>query len=126
MPLTDAGRNHIAADLVGEAVTEFSNAGARLGVGDSNAAFAKAQTDLQAAVNKVRKAMDLTFPTRAVNVLTFRATFGLAEANFAWEEWGLFNAAAAGTMLNRRVASMGTKPGTETWEMTVTCTLGNP
>lgn len=128
MPLTDAGRNLIAADLLGEAVTEFNAANSHIGVGDSATAFAAAQTDLQAAANKLRKAMDATFPTRAVNVLTFRATFGMAEANFEWKEWAVFNAAVGGTMFNRKVEAptLGVKPGTQTWQISTAITVGNP
>jgi hypothetical protein len=126
MPLTDAGRNHIATTLVGEAVTAFNNANANLGVGDSTAVFAKTQTDLQAAVNKLRKTMEATYPQRATNVLTFRSLFGTTEANFAWQEWGVFNAAAAGTMLCRKVESLGTKASTQSWHLTGDLTINNP
>lgn len=122
-PLTNAGRDLIAADIIGEAVTEFNNANAHIGVGDSTTAFAVTQTDLQAATNKLRKAMDATYPTRSGNVLTFRSTFGTADANFAWQEWAVFNAASAGTMLNRKVESLGTKASTQSWQITVTNTV---
>jgi hypothetical protein len=123
MALTNAGRDHIAQDLVGEAVTEFNNAGAHLGVGDSTAAFAATQTDLQAATNKLRKAMEATYPTRATNVLTFRSLFGTGDANFAWQEWGVFNAASAGVMLSRKVESLGTKTSAQSWQLTATITV---
>ena len=126
MPLTDAGRDHIAKDLIGEAVTAFDNANANLGVGDSVTAFAKSQTDLQAATNKLRKAMEATYPQRTVNVLDFRSLFGTADANWAWEEWGTFNAAAADTMLNRKVESLGTKAVTQSWQLTASITVNNP
>jgi hypothetical protein len=124
MPLTDAGRNHIATDLNGEAVTEFNNANANLGVGTSNTAFNKAQTDLLGT--NFRKAMDATYPQRATNVITAKTTFAPGEANFAWEEWGYFNANAVGTMLSRKVESLGTKPPTQTWILTATLTINNP
>ena len=123
MAMTTVGRDYIAQALVGEAFTAFNNANARIGVGDSTTAFAAAQTDLQAPANKLRKAMDATYPQRAANVLTFRATFGTAEANFAWNEWGVFNAAAAGQMLNRKVEALGTKTSAQTWQLTVALTL---
>lgn len=123
MPLTDAGRNHLVQAGIGAAVTAFNNANARIGVGDSATAFAAAQTDLQAAANKLRKAMDATYPSGAANVITFRATFSTAEANFAWNEWGIFNAASGGTMLNRKVEALGTKTNTQTWQFTVTLTV---
>lgn len=108
---------------VGAGVTAFNNANAHIGVGDSTTAFAVGQTDLQAATNKLRKAMDATYPSGATNVLTFRSTFATGDANFAWQEWGVFNASSAGTMLNRKVESLGTKTNTQTWQFTVTLTF---
>jgi len=124
MPGVNAFRDLVAAGVVSGSLTAFSAANARIGVGDSSTAYAATQTDLQAATNKLRKAMDATFPTVATNVLTFRATFGTAEANFAWQEWGVFNAAAAGTMLCRKVESLGTKTSAQSWQITLTITLG--
>lgn len=132
MPLTTAGRDYIAAAIInagsatgGGALTWFDNANAALGVGDSTAVFANTQTDLQAATNKLRKAMDATYPSRAANVLTFKSTFGSADANFAWQEVGVFNSptAATGTMLSRVVAAHGTKASGDTWVLTHTVTL---
>jgi hypothetical protein len=108
--------------LIGVAGTVFSNANARLGVGDSTTAAAASQTDLQAAANKVRVAMDATYPSRAGTVLTFQSSFGSAVANWVWNEWGIFNAAAAGSMLNRKVEALGTK-ATGTWVLQVTITI---
>ena len=108
---------------VGAAVTAFNNANSYIGVGDSTTAHAVAQTDLQAATNKLRKAMDATYPSGGTNVLTFRSTFATADANFAWNEWGVFNASSGGTMLNRKVESLGTKTNTQTWQFTVTLTF---
>lgn len=123
MPITDAGRNHLVQAGIGAGVTAFNNANAHIGVGDSTTAYAAGQTDLQAATNKVRKAMDATYPTGGANVLTFRSTFGTSDANFAWNEWGVFNASSGGTMLNRKVESLGTKTNTQTWQFTVTLTV---
>ena len=123
MPLTNAGRDLIAADIIGEAVTEFDNANAQLGVGDSTTVFAATQTDLQAATNKLRKAMEANYPERTANVLTFRSLFATGDANFAWEEWGVFNAAAAGTMLSRKVEALGTKTSAQSWQLTATITV---
>lgn len=123
MALTNAGRDLIAADIIGETVTEFNNANAHIGVGDSSTAFAATQTDLQASTNKARKAMDATYPQRSSNVLTFRSTFATGDANFAWNEWGVFNASSGGTMLSRKVESLGTKTSAQSWQMTVTLTV---
>ncbi len=127
-PLTNVGRDHFATDLIGSSVTKFTNANAHLGVGDSATAFAKAQTDLQAASNKFRRPMEATFPDvpSAANIITFRALFGTGEANFAWEEWGIFNALVADTMLSRKVESLGTKTSAQSFQLTVTITVDNP
>lgn len=123
MGMTEVYRDHLAQTSLGEAVTAFNNANANIGVGDSATAFAAAQTDLQAAVNKLRKAMEATYPTRSANIMTFRALFGTTEANWAWQEWAVFNAAAAGVMMNRKVESLGTKGATQSWQLTVQNTL---
>ena len=123
MPLTNAYRDFVASLSAGAGGTAFNNANSYIGVGDSTTAFAAAQTDLQAATNKFRKAMDATYPQVAANVLTYRSTFGTSEANFAWQEWGVFNASSAGTMMNRKVESLGTKTSSQTWQLTVTITL---
>lgn len=123
MPLTNAGRDLIAADILGETIVPFNNLNARLGVGDSATAFTQADTDLIAAVNKLRKGMDATYPTRATNVITLRSTFSTVEANFTWNEWGTFNAATGGTMLQRKVEALGTKTSAQSWQFTVTLTV---
>lgn len=123
MPLTNAARDLIASLVVGAGGTAFNNANAYIGVGDSSTAFAATQTDLQASTNKLRKAMDATYPQLAANVQTFRSTFGTSEANWAWNEWGTFNASpTGGTMLNRKVSSLGTKTSAQSWQFTTTLT----
>lgn len=123
MGMTNAIRDYWAQVTIGEAVTAFNNANAHIGVGDSSAAFAAAQTDLQASTNKLRKAMEATYPQRSTNVLTFRSLFGTGDANWAWEEWGVFNASSGGTMLQRKVESLGTKTSAQSWQITATITI---
>lgn len=123
MPITDAGRNHLVQAGIGAGVTAFNNANAHIGVGDSTTAFAAGQTDLQASSNKLRKAMDATYPSGGSNAIVFRSTFGTSDANFAWNEWGVFNASSSGTMLSRKVESLGTKNSSQTWQFTVTLTF---
>lgn len=123
MGMTNAYRDYLATATNGEAVTAFNNANAYIGSGDSTTAFAATQTDLQAATNKLRKAMDATYPQRSANVLTYRATFATSDANWAWQEWGIFNASSAGTMMSRKVESLGTKTSAQSWQMTATITL---
>lgn len=117
MPLTNTGAVGFAAAFIAFVTSPF------LGVGDSTNAFAQSQTDLQAATNKFRKGMDGTYPTRSSGTLTFRSTFGTGEANFPWNEWGVFDAGAAGTMYSRKQEALGTKTSAQTWQLTATITL---
>lgn len=126
MPGTTACATAVMAPaIIGAAYTAFNAANAHLGVGDSTTAHAIGQTDLVAVTNKLRKAMDATFPTNSSGTLTFKSTFGTSDANFAWQEWGVFNASSSGTMLNRKVQSLGTKPGSEQWVLTVTVAIAS-
>lgn len=124
MALTTAGINQISQAVIG-AGTPFNNANAKIGVGNGVAAFAVSQTDLQ-GTSKLRKGMNAGFPSVAPPVVTFQATFGPSEANFAWNEWALFNASTGGVMLNRVVESNGTKQTNQTWtlEIAVTFSIG--
>lgn len=125
MPMTNALNAVIAAALTGNTYTAFNAANASLGVGDSSAAYAAAQTDLQASTNKLRRAMDATYPQLASATMTFRSTFVEADANFAWNEWGVFNTTSqsGGTMMVREVQSLGTKPSNQQWRLTVDVTV---
>jgi hypothetical protein len=122
MAFTNAFRDHMAKAAIGDTVTPFNASNAYIGVGDSSAAFAADQADLQGS-NKFRKAMEAGYPIRSGNTMTFRALFGTGDANFAWNEWGVFNAATGGTMMNRRVEALGTKTSAQSWELTVSVTL---
>lgn len=126
MPLTNAGRDYITGKISGTlAEALFDAANTNIGVGDSTTAFAATQTDLL-GTNKFRKPVDAGYPTRTGNALKYQATFAGADANFAWQEWGLFNAATAGTMLDRMVEYNGTKLAGQTWifEIDLTINIG--
>lgn len=121
MALTTSGAAFLAQAAVGQG-TPFNNANARLGVGDGSTAFAVEQTDLQGS-NKFRKEMDVGYPIVDAPVVTFKSTFAQNEANFAWNEWGVFNAATDGVMLNRVVETNGTKQDNQTWILEVSVTF---
>jgi hypothetical protein len=114
-------------------LTFFSNARAAIGVGDSSTAAADTQTELQAATNHLRKAMDATYPlhtdsdsSAGAKSVAFRSTFGTSDANWAWQEWIIKNsvtAGATGRTLNRKVESLGTKTSAATWVLTITLSL---
>jgi len=121
----------------GQALTFYNNANAYISVGDSSTAAADTQTELQAATNRTRKAMDATYPqhtdttgTAGSKSIVFRSTFATTDANYAWQEWGIFNGAGTGgppttggRMLNRKVESLGTKTSAATWVLTITLSL---
>lgn len=125
MALTTAGINFISQAVLGLG-TPFNSENAYLGVGDSIGSFAANQIDLQ-GTSKVRKPMDIGYPVIDAPVVTFKATYGPSEANFDWNEWGVFNAATGGVMLNRVVESNGTKLSNQTWilEVSIAFTLGS-
>lgn len=128
MALTNAGRNHIARAIInntGESpdLVHFDQTNTRIGVGDSSTAFSASQTDLQAATNKHREALDSAPDLTSANVIRFVSTFESADANFDWNEWGIFNAASGGTMLLRKVSALGTKTSAAAWTLTVDITV---
>lgn len=103
---------------------KWDNTNARLGVGDSNAAENPTQTGLQAATNKTYKAMDANYPQKSGQTAEWRSTFGTGDANYAWEEYTVVNAADdAGKNLNRKTASKGTKASGETWTLSLKITF---
>lgn len=122
--LVNAGINAMLTLLAGGGGDAFDNTNSYLGVGDSSTAAGAAQTDLQAATNKLRKGMNATFPTYGTNQkIVFQADFASDEANFDWNEFAVFNAAAAGTMLNRKVSAQGTKASGQTWRLQLEITI---
>lgn len=120
--LVNAGIALMLDKLIGAAGTVFDATNAYLGVGDSATAAGATQTDLQAATNKLRRGMEATFPSRSAQTMSWKASFATGDANWVWNEWGIFNASAGGTMLNRKVESLGTK-ASGTWVLTADVTI---
>lgn len=121
--LLNEGITELLTLLIGGAGTAYSNANARIGVGDSSVAAAATQTDLLAATNKLYKGMDGGYPQVTAQKVTFRATFSSTEANYAWNEITVDNGAAAGKNLNRKVQAMGTKAEPATWVVSLEITI---
>lgn len=120
--LLEVGIAEIWDILIGGSANHFDNANSTIGVGDSSTAEVASQTDLQAATNKQYNGMEATYPSRTDETLSFKASFGSAEANFAWHEW-VVKQGASGICLNRKVDSLGTK-ASGTWTLEVGLTLG--
>lgn len=138
--LTTAGLGRITSLIVGAGGTTFSNTNAAIGVGTSSTGELVGNTALGGDGNASTaryNACDATYPSASAGVITAVATYDSGEANFAWNEWCWVIAPAtitegatlaslsSGTevMLNRKVASMGTKGSGATWVFTTTVTL---
>lgn len=117
----------------GAAKAYLDNGNAGIGVGNSTTAAARTQTSLQAASSRqARRGMEATYPTHTTGTastsarnIVFRSLYSTATANFAWNEWGVFNSTTVGTgrMVNRKVEALGTKTTAATWTFTVTLSL---
>ena len=127
MTLTNVGKAVIAHAITGDIGTgktynAFDVTHAYLGVGDGTTAFSATQTNLQAATNKLRKLVDAA-PTFSTATINFVATFTTAEANYAWQEDGIFNAVTAGEMLTRNLQYLIVKTSAVSVVFTKTLTI---
>lgn len=119
------GINLVWTLVCGGAGTAFDNSNAYLGVGDSSVAEAATQTGLQAATNKLYKAMEAGYPTYGTSQkATWRSVFGASEANYAWAEFSLSNGDSdTAVNLNRKVSAQGTKISGQIWTLQMEITL---
>lgn len=106
----------------------YSNANARIGVGNSATAAARTQTALIGGSTDFQ-GMEAGFPTApAENDATdgrsikFKSSWGAAEGVFAWAEWSVDNGNTRNKNLNRKAESLGTKAG-GTWTLEVEISL---
>lgn len=122
--LTQTGIETLWRLVAGLSATAYSNANARLGVGNDNTAAQDTDTDLL-GTSTAWKGMETGYPdvgALSEKKITFRSIFGSSEANFAWEEWGVDNGATDHKLLNRKVESLGTK-SSGSWQLTVEISL---
>lgn len=125
MGLVNLGGSIIADSLIGgTGFVRYNAANAYLVVGNGTAAIDSTQTDLQ-GVSKAAIPMDVGFPARSSNALTFQGTADGTTANFAIEEWGVKNG-ATGDLLVRFLQSLGTKAAGTQWKITGTVTFVIP
>lgn len=127
MGLTRTGGKLLGSCVAGASTSGVLNStGAMFVVGSSTAAESEATTWILASTNDM-STMDSGYPTRTVcstgTELIFRGTYGTTKANFAWREWGIYNASASsidGALLNRKLEepSLGTKTNAQTWQVT--------
>lgn len=128
--MVTVGLNLLTSLLEGGAGTPFAHADAIVGVGAGTTAAAIGDTALtdDNSANAYYQQADSGNPTQSNGVITCVCTFASGNANFAWQEWCLatgsggitpgthLSAAATGvTMLNHKVASLGTKASGASW-----------
>jgi hypothetical protein len=116
----------LANAMIGGTYQPLDNGHAKIGIGDSSTAAAKAQTDLQASTNKLYKSMDATYPQISGSAVTFQVTAGSSEGNYVWNEF-LISDGSPGTAWARFVQTMngGTaKSSGQTWVLQVVATMG--
>lgn len=136
--LLNAGITRLLNLLIGTgSLAAYTNSISRTGVGNSSTAESASQTDLQASAgstNRYYQAAAATYPSVASQTLSMQSTFGTADGNFAWAEWGIDGGGSSGTtvgtfnssnagLLNRKVASLGTKASGSTWTITTTIVI---
>ncbi|MGD0175796.1 MAG: hypothetical protein ABSC50_03105 [Candidatus Bathyarchaeia archaeon] len=122
--LLNSGINVAWGLICGAGGTAFDNTHAYIGVGDSATGAVATQTGIQAATNKLNKAMDATYPLAAASQAeVWRSTFASGDANWTWNEITVSNANDFTHALNRLVSSMGTKASGSVWVATLTITL---
>lgn len=109
--------------LTGGVATAFNNANANIGVGNDATAASASQTDLIGA-SKTYKSMETSYPSVSGQTVTFRAVFGSADGNHAWQEFTVANG-TSGTAdnLNRKVDDQGTKASGQTWTVDLEITF---
>lgn len=97
--LLTTGGTELAKLFSGGSATAYAS-NAKLGVGDSNTAESAAQTDLQAATNKLYNTVSGA-PVQTGAKVLFSADFNGGEAEFKWKEVALKN--NGGVVFNRKV-----------------------
>jgi len=102
--------------------TSWNNANARLGVGNDATAPSASQTGLEGA-SKTYKGMNTGYPQKSGQDSKWQADFVDGEAEYAWNEETIVNAADdTGDNLCRQNTALGTKPSGQTWRLTATIT----
>lgn len=133
--VTNVGWGRIARLAIGTAVTAFTTATTRIGVGTGTAGASGNDTSLGGTgaagcfyklVSGAGTATDGTGTSGTGSAtLAFAATFGTGEANMVWAEFGVDQGTADGTaavapLLNHKISAQGTKASGQTWTATVT------
>ena len=110
------GKNYIASRMIGVAMPVMTH----MGLGTGTVAPATSDTALGAQLSSL-VALDST--TVLNNTVTYTCTFGPGVCTGAYTEAAIFNAATAGTMLNRTTFNVINKSAADTsiitWNVTI-------
>ena len=134
--LTTAGLQRLTNLIIASGAQGMTSTRTAVGVGATNTAETTGDTALAANGGSALYQVVDSSPTAVNGVLTCVSTFASASANFAWNEWcwvitngaitpgaTLASIATTPQMINRKVASMGTKASGASWVFTTTVTL---
>jgi hypothetical protein len=130
--ITNAGWTRLMNLLTNQGATQALDAThARIGVGNSNTAETYTDTDLGAAAGSANRWFQLVSGagTLGTRTLAWSATFGTADGNFSWNEFGIDQGTASGNtvtaiLFNHKAGiAQGTKASGQTWTATATLTF---
>lgn len=130
--ITNAGWTRLMNLLTNQGGTQAYDAThTRIGVGNSNTAETYADTDLGAAAGSANRWFQLVSGAGSLGTrtLSWSATFGGSDGNFAWNEFGIDAGTASGNtvtapLLNHKAGiAQGTKANGQTWTATATLTF---
>jgi len=121
--MCNEGINELWTILCSAGGTKWDNTNAYLGVGTGTTSAAAADTGIQTA--GVFVGMESGYPTYGTSQkATWKASFGAAVANQAWNEFCVSNTDSnGGELLNHKISAQGTKTSGQTWELELSITL---
>ena len=129
--ITNSGYSRIGNLFTNQGATQaFDSTHCRIGAGDGVTAVAYTDTDLSAVAGSTHRWFQLVsgaFTIGGTRTWSVAATFGTADGNFAWNEFGIDQGTASGNtvtaiLLNHALSSQGTKAAGQTWTATATIT----
>ncbi len=124
MPLLRTGRDRIAGLIAGTETCHWGTSGAAIFVAATTVAHSAASTwPFTGAIGATQES---GYPSVSGNILQYRSIYSTAQANFAWDNWGINTATASGSgvLLNHAsTQALGTKTSAQSWQITTCVTV---